>query len=151
MHTCNSWFLLIIALWGWKSQVLRNSLTHFGSPNILATFIWKKRQESIYWKKKTLIVNSLTTKKQMTNCFVCKFSKNIKSKLYHIENSKTRGHHEPPHQDLNSKARGHHEPPRQDLCCLHIQLFSSLVLKEWSTRDENSQIFKLSRSWWVGS
>ena len=23
--------------------------------------------------------------------FVCKFSKNVKSKLYHIENSKTRG------------------------------------------------------------
>ena len=40
---------------------------------------------------------------------------NVKSKLYHIENSKTRGHFEPPHQDLR---------------CLQIQLFSSLVLKE---------------------
>ena len=34
--------------------------------------------------------NSLTTEKQTTK-FVCKFSKNIKSKLYYIENSKTRG------------------------------------------------------------
>ena len=27
----------------------------------------------------------------------------------------------------------HHEPPHQDLHCLHIQLFSSLVLKELSS------------------
>ena len=59
------------------------------------------------------LINSLTTNKQTTKfssanfqkmlspsynyqkadnkIFVCKFSKNIKSKLYHIENSKTRG------------------------------------------------------------
>ena len=37
--------------------------------------------------------NSLTTKKQNDKIFVCKFSKNVKSKLhvYHVENSKTRG------------------------------------------------------------
>ena len=35
--------------------------------------------------------NSLTTKKQMTKFFVCNFSKNFKSKLYHFRNWKTRG------------------------------------------------------------
>ena len=35
-------------------------------------------------------VNSLTTKKQTTNFFVCEFL-NVKSKLYPIENSKTIG------------------------------------------------------------
>ena len=30
--------------------------------------------------------------------------------------------------DLDEVA--HYEPPHIDLCCLHIQLFSSLVLKE---------------------
>ena len=29
--------------------------------------------------------------------------------------------------DLDEVA--HHEPPHQDLCCLQIQLFSSLVVK----------------------
>ena len=47
--------------------------------------------------------------------FVCKFSKNVKSKLYHIENSKTR------------RQKANYEPPHQDLRCLQIQLFSSLV------------------------
>ena len=41
------------------------------------------------------------------------FQKNVKSKLHHIENSKT-----------------HNEPPHQHLCCLQNQLFSSVVLKE---------------------
>ena len=36
-------------------------------------------------------VNSLTTEKQTTKFSVCKFSENVKSKLYHTENSKTRG------------------------------------------------------------
>ena len=44
------------------------------------------------------------------------------SKLYHIENSKTRGANS---VDLDEVA--HHEPPHQDLRCLQIQLFSSLV------------------------
>ena len=36
--------------------------------------------------------SSLTTEKAYDKIFVCKFSKkNVKSKLYHIENSKTRG------------------------------------------------------------
>ena len=39
----------------------------------------------------SVLVNSLTTKKADDKIFVCTFSNNIKSKLYHIENSKTRG------------------------------------------------------------
>ena len=35
--------------------------------------------------------NILTTKKADDKIFVCKFSKNVKSKLYPIENSETRG------------------------------------------------------------
>ena len=38
-----------------------------------------------------LVLNSFTTLKQTTIFFVCKVSKNVKSKLYHIENSKTSG------------------------------------------------------------
>ena len=51
--------------------------------------------------------------------FVCKFSENVKSKLYYIENSNS--------VDLDEVA--HYEPPHQDLHCLQIQLFSSLVVK----------------------
>ena len=36
-------------------------------------------------------VNYLTAKKADDKIFVCKVSKIVKSKLYHIENSKTRG------------------------------------------------------------
>ena len=53
---------------------------------------------------------------------ICKFSKNVKSKLYHIENSKTK--------DLDEVA--HDEPPHQDLRCLQIQLFPSPALQELS-------------------
>ena len=42
----------------------------------------------------------------------------MKSKLYHVENSKTRG------QTV------YNEPPHQDLRCLQIQIFLSLVVKE---------------------
>ena len=38
-----------------------------------------------------LVLNFLTPQKADNKIFVCKFSKNVKSKLYHIENSKTRG------------------------------------------------------------
>ena len=38
-----------------------------------------------------IVINSLTTKKADDKIFVRKFSKNVKSKLYYIENSKTRG------------------------------------------------------------
>ena len=48
--------------------------------------------------------------------------KNIKSKLHHIENSKTKANS----VDLDEVA--HNEPPHQGLHCLQIQLFSSLVL-----------------------
>ena len=35
-------------------------------------------------------LNSLPTKKQTIKFFVCKFSRNVKSKLYQIDNSKAR-------------------------------------------------------------
>ena len=44
--------------------------------------------------------------------------------LFHIENSDWRANS----VDLDEVA--HYEPPHQDLCCLQIQLFSSLLLKE---------------------
>ena len=69
-----------------------------------------------------LIKNSLTLKLPKSTVddkiFVCKFSKNVKSKLDHIERSNS--------VDLDEVA--HDEPPHQDLRCLQIQLFSSLVL-----------------------
>ena len=37
------------------------------------------------------MINSLTTKKQMTKVLSANFKKNVKSKQYHIENLKTRG------------------------------------------------------------
>ena len=40
------------------------------------------------------LFNSLTTTKADDRIFVCKFSKNVKSKLHYIENSKIRGHTE---------------------------------------------------------
>ena len=48
--------------------------------------------------------------------FVCNFSKNVTSKLCHIENSKTRERANS--VDLDEVA--HNEPPHQDLCCLQI-------------------------------
>ena len=64
---------------------------------------------------------------------VCKFSKNTKSKLYHIENSKTRGQNR---VDVDRVAHrvAHDEPPDQYLRCLQIQLFSSMVLKSQTRR-----------------
>ena len=50
--------------------------------------------------------------------YVCKFSKNVLSKLFYIENSKTEG--------LDEVA--HFEPPHQDQRCVQIQLFLSLAL-----------------------
>ena len=38
-----------------------------------------------------LLINSLTTEKQTTKFSSANFQKNVKSKLQHIENSKTRG------------------------------------------------------------
>ena len=55
--------------------------------------------------------NSLTTKTADNNFFVCKFSK--KSKLYHVENSKTSVH-------LDEVV--HYEPRHQELRLLQIQL-----------------------------
>ena len=65
-----------------------------------------------------MLINSLTTKKADNKMFVCKFSKNGKSKLYQTENSKTRG------QTVDLKKVAHY------LRCLQIRLLSSLILKE---------------------
>ena len=67
------------------------------------------------------IFNSFNYHKADDKIFVCQFSKNVKSKLYCIDNSKTR---EQNSVDLDEVA--HYEPPYQDLCCLQIQLFWSL-------------------------
>ena len=70
--------------------------------------------------------NSLTTKKQTTKYLSANFQKNVSSKLYYIENSKTRG------QTVQILMRwlsvdldevAHYEPPHQDLHCLQIQLY----------------------------
>ena len=37
------------------------------------------------------MLNSLSAKMQTTKFYSCRFSKNVNSELYHIENSKTRG------------------------------------------------------------
>ena len=37
------------------------------------------------------IFNSFNYQKAEDKSFICKFSKNVKSKIYHIENRKTRG------------------------------------------------------------
>ena len=58
--------------------------------------------------------------------FVCRFSKKCKSKPDHVENSKTRGQN-----NVYLDEVAHYEPPHHDLRCLQIQLFSSLILKEF--------------------
>ena len=86
----------------------------------------KQKQEQNKTKRIFYLVSVIvsTNQKADDKIFVCKFSKNIKSKLYHIENSKTRGQNS---VDLNEVA--HNEPPHQDLCSLQIYLFSSVALK----------------------
>ena len=67
--------------------------------------------------------STLNSQKAEDKIYVCKFSKKVKSKLYHIENFKD--------QRANSVDQdevAHYEPPHRDLCCLQIQLFLSLVL-----------------------
>ena len=58
--------------------------------------------------------------------FVCEFSNIVKYKLCQIKNSKTRANS----VDLDEVA--HDEQAHQDLRCLQIQLFSSLVFKEFT-------------------
>ena len=69
--------------------------------------------------------NSLTTKKQTSKLSSAnlkkKKKKKNKTKLYHIENSKTSWQTV---VDLDGVA--HYEPPHQDLRCLQIQLFLSV-------------------------
>ena len=67
---------------------------------------------------------SFNYQKAEDKVFICKLSKNVKSKLYPIENSKMRANS----VDLDEVA--HYEPPHQDLRCLQIQLFLSLVFLE---------------------
>ena len=40
--------------------------------------------------------------------------------------------------DLDEVA--HDEPPHQDLCCLQIQLFSLLILKELTAKTDNTEV-----------
>ena len=49
------------------------------------------QQQSMYMYFHFWYPNSLITKKADDKIFVCRFSKNVKPKLYHIENSKTKG------------------------------------------------------------
>ena len=46
---------------------------------------------NVYVRASVEELNCFTTKKQMTKFSSANFQKNAKSKLYHIENSKTRG------------------------------------------------------------
>ena len=48
-------------------------------------------EETEETKTQMNLFNSLTTKKQTTKFTSANFQKNIKSNIYHIENSKTRG------------------------------------------------------------
>ena len=70
---------------------------------------YKKIEIMIYSTNFTShLINTLTINKQTINFFVCEFLKKyVKSKLYHIESSKTRGR----------------KKSQQDLRCLQIQLF----------------------------
>ena len=65
-------------------------------------------------------INYFNYQRADNKIFACKFSKNVKSKLYHTEKSKTRG-------------KTHYEPPHQDLHCLEIKLFLFTVLKMLKT------------------
>ena len=67
---------------------------------------------------------TLSPPKSRQQNFCLQIFEKCKSKLYHIENSKTRG------QTVDLDEVAHHEPPHQDLRCLQIQLNSSLVVKE---------------------
>ena len=69
------------------------------------------------------IVNSFTSKKQTTEFSSANFQKVLSPNYMYII---LRIHRlEANSVDLDEVA--HHEPPHQDLCCLHIQIFSSLV------------------------
>ena len=57
---------------------------HFTKENKFCNFLFVSQQEEA-------LLNSLTTEKQTTKFSSANFKKNVKSKLYHIENSKTRG------------------------------------------------------------
>ena len=80
-----------------------------------AANVSKHSSERFYYR---VMLNSFIYPRADNKIFVCELSKNVKSKLYHTENSKS--------VDLNEVA--HYEPPHQDLRHLQIQLFSSLVL-----------------------
>ena len=54
---------------------------------------WEKQRQNTGWEEMRILseVNSLTTKKQTTKFSSANLKKNVKSKLYHIENLKIRG------------------------------------------------------------
>ena len=65
------------------------------------------------------------TKKADDKIYICKLSKNAKSRLYQLRFQRLEANSADPDEVA------HDEPPHQDLRCLHIQLFTSLVLKEF--------------------
>ena len=68
-------------------------------------------------------VNSLTTKKQTTKFSSANFQKLLRKRFITLRIQRLEGNF----VDFDDVA--HHEPPHQDLCCLQIQLYSSLALK----------------------
>ena len=66
------------------------------------------------------MINSFTTKKQMTKFSSANLKKMFSSSYIMLRMADSGG--------LDEVA--HHEPPHQELRCLQIQLFSSLAVKE---------------------
>ena len=60
-------------------------------PDFWDCFISELLQTDLYIYDNVIKVNSLTSKKADNKKFLFKFSKNVKCKLYNIENLKTRG------------------------------------------------------------
>ena len=69
-------------------------------------------------------LNSLTTKKQTTKFSSADFEKMFSPSYIILEIKRVEG------KQWRSRWGSHYEPPHEDLCCLQIQLFSSLVLKK---------------------
>ena len=69
-------------------------------------------------------INSISAKNADNRVYVCKFSKKAKSEAISYRDFTD---YRANSADLDEVA--HDEPSHQDLCCLQIQLFSSLVLK----------------------
>ena len=71
-------------------------------------------------------VNSLTTKKQTTKFSSANFQKLLNPSYIILRTQRLERAN-----SANLSEVAYHEPPHQDLCCFQIQLFSSLVSKEF--------------------